>query len=632
MIKIFQESLRGKIILSVIVSLFIILGTVFYLNISYAKRISREQLLEQVDLIGHTTAASLMSIMELAEQEMLQNTVFEIGKNIDKLSIIDWQGIIRKSNVTSTIGKPFYLPGFNIQDALAGKKISGMSSDTKDKKIFTTLIPIKGKKVCYKCHDTKLTYIGVIQVDLNQMLNFSKIQILRNFNITVSLIGLFLIALILLIILRKFLFNPLNKVIISATNLASLGGDLSQKITITSKDEIGVLGESFNKMTENLQLTMVSKEYVENIIEKMSEALFVLNADLKILLANNAAVRLTGYSLKELIGVSIQKILSEDTYLEFSKQFKINPQKELIGLDTDCLTKDGNKIPIIFNYSVVHDKNDLGIRIICNIKDISDRKKTEKEVKDAYEKLKELQSYLVQTEKMAAIGQLAGEVVHEINNPLTGVLNNVQLIKMITAENKEIKVEEFKELLDVIEESALRCQKITKSLLDFSHISMETFLDISLNTVVEKVVGLIEIEIKLQNILLTRNLQADLPVIKGDSQLLQQVVVGLVTNAKWAIDKKFNKNQGGLITINTEYISDKGLVLLSVTDNGNGIPESQIQKIFEPFFTTKPIGQGTGLGLTVTYNIVKKHKGNIVVKSKENESTTFQIYLPALAV
>jgi len=257
-------------------------------------------------------------------------------------------------------------------------------------------------------------------------------------------------------------------------------------------------------------------------------------------------------------------------------------------------------------------------------------KKRKKKIKDAYEKLKELQLYLVQTEKMAAIGQLAGGVAHEINNPLTGVLNNVQLIKMITSEAGEIKVEEFNDLLCIIENSALRCKKITESLLDFSRSSTETFSDISLNTVVEGVMNFLETEIKLQNIILTKNLQADLPLIKGDQQLLQQVVVGLITNAKWAIDQKFDKKPGGLITINTGYVSDKGLVLLSVTDNGNGIPESQIKKIFEPFFTTKPVGQGTGLGLAVVYNIIKNHQGNIEVKSKENEGTTFEIYLAAL--
>lgn len=632
MFKIYKESLGGKIVLSVIIILFIVLGAVSYLNISYISRLNKLQLEEHADLIGHTMTESLMSLMELAEQEMLQRNVMEIGQDISKLSVIDWNGVIRKSSDTSSIGKPFKLPNFNIRNALAGKKISGMSLNTKDKKIFTTLIPVQGKKICYKCHDKKLTYIGVIQVDLDQKLGFLRIQSLRNFNVIVSFIGLFLIALILLMILHKLLFNPLNKVIISASNLASPGGDLSQKIRVTSRDEIGILGSAFNKMTENLQKTMISKEYVENIIEKMSEALFVLDSDLKIFMANNAAIRLTGYSLKDLNGMPIRTILAEETYLEFSKQFKINSQRELIGLDTYCFTKDGFKIPVIFNYSVVHDKNDSGIRIICNIKDISDRKKTEKEVNDAYEKLKELQSHLVQAEKMAAIGQLAGGVAHEINNPLTGVLNNVQLIKMITLNSGEIKVGEFKELLDVIEESALRCKKITDSLLDFSHASTETFSDISLNMIIEKVMGLIEVEIKLQNILLTRNLKADLPFIKGDSQLLQQVVVGLITNAKWAIDQKFQKNQGGVITINTEYVPDTGLLQLSVIDNGLGISASQMKKIFEPFFTTKPVGQGTGLGLTVIYNIVKQHKGHIAVTSKENEGTTFQISFPVVII
>jgi len=381
LIKKFQESLGSKIISSVIVSLFIILGTVYYLNISYVSKVVREHLLEEADLIGHAMTESVITLMQAAEQELLQKTVFEMGKNNGKLSIIDWNGIIKKSSTTSDIGKPFNLPGLNIQEALVGKKISAMSLNTKDKKIFTTLFPIKGEKACYKCHDTKLTYIGVIQADLNQAQGFLRIQLLRNFNIVVSLTGLFLIVVILLILLQKFLFKPLNKVIIYAKNLSSSGGDLAQKIQVTSKDEIGILGKAFNQMTENLQMTMVSKEFVENIIGSMSESLLVLNADLKIFMANDAAIRLTGYSLEELSGMPIQKILSEDAYLELLRQFKANPRGGRIGLDTHCLTKDGNKIPVIFNYSVIHDKDDLVVRIICNVNDISDRKKEEKKDK-----------------------------------------------------------------------------------------------------------------------------------------------------------------------------------------------------------------------------------------------------------
>ncbi len=241
--------------------------------------------------------------------------------------------------------------------------------------------------------------------------------------------------------------------------------------------------------------------------------------------------------------------------------------------------------------------------------------------------LEELQSQFLQAEKMAGIGQLASGVAHEINNPLTGVLNNVQLIKMMIAEKKDFSFEEFRELLDAVEESALRCKKITESLLGFSHASMGEFKAISLNAVIEKVCGLIDNEIKLQNILLIRELQPDIPDIKGEFQLLQQVMANLISNAKWAIEKKFGKT-GGIISIKSEHILNNAFVNVYVTDNGVGIADEKIKKIFDPFFTTKQVDEGTGLGLSVAYSIIKKHKGSISVESKINEGATFKVSLP----
>lgn len=243
--------------------------------------------------------------------------------------------------------------------------------------------------------------------------------------------------------------------------------------------------------------------------------------------------------------------------------------------------------------------------------------------------LQGVQARLVQAEKMAAVGQLAGGVAHEINNPLTGVLNNVQLVKMIAQDKGEFSLDEFKDYLDVIEESALRCKKITESLLDFSHASLKQKQAVCLNELVEKVTLLISHEMKLQNIALQKELQPDIPRVEGDAQLLQQVIFNLISNAKYAIDEKFGK-AGGVIRIITEYQENAKHVCLSVVDNGTGIPKDKLEKIFEPFFTTKPVGKGTGLGLSFIYSVVKEHKGNVNVESVENQGATFRIFLPAI--
>lgn len=262
-------------------------------------------------------------------------------------------------------------------------------------------------------------------------------------------------------------------------------------------------------------------------------------------------------------------------------------------------------------------------------KEIIERRLAEEALKSAYEELKNVQDKLIQAEKMSAIGRLAGGVAHEVNNPLTGVLNMVQLAKMAAREKHDFNLSEFKEYLDIIEDSALRCKRITGSLLDFSRVGSGQKLAISLNELVEKTAILIGYELKLRNISFEPEFTKPLPKIAGDPQLLQQVVVGLCANAQWAVDKKFAKNAGGKIFIKTWYSGQDKQVCLSIADNGIGIPGDKISKIFEPFFTTKDVGEGTGLGLAVAYSFIREHKGTVTVESRENEGTVFSLKFPA---
>ncbi|MFH0739467.1 MAG: ATP-binding protein [Candidatus Omnitrophota bacterium] len=250
------------------------------------------------------------------------------------------------------------------------------------------------------------------------------------------------------------------------------------------------------------------------------------------------------------------------------------------------------------------------------------------ELKATYNKLKDVQSQLVQSSKMAVLGQLASGVAHEINNPLTGVLNNVQLIKMETEARKGSSISDFKELLDIVERSALRCKKITQSLLDFAHTSKGESLNISLNEIIKETLTIVEQELRLHNINFNKELQPDLPQIMGDPQLLQQAILDLINNAGWAIRKK--SKGGGTITIKTGHAPEAKIVKISVSDTGIGIPQVNIPRLFTPFFTTKDVGEGTGLGLALSYNIIKSHNGDIAVESQVGVGTTFTITLPYL--
>jgi len=368
----------------------------------------------------------------------------------------------------------------------------------------------------------------------------------------------------------------------------------------------------------------------ENIISTMTGAMILIDPEARVTRANRAAARLLGYDKEEgLVGMSFGDIFASDEELDVRAMVdNLRVKNEFRDKEMYLRASDNRRIPVLFNASVIRDKNNALLGIVCIANDITERKKAEAELKNAYEQLKDAQSQLVQTAKMASVGTLAGGVAHEINNPLTGVLNNVQLIKMMAGRKKDFDMNDFRELLDVIEQSAGRCKKITQSLLAFSRSSKGLFQAVSLNKIVEDVLVLAGYELELQNIVIKKDFQSDLPDVLGDPQLLQQVVLDIISNAKWAIRKKGGK-ENGRIDIMTRHEKGQKDVYLYVSDNGIGITENNMAKIFEPFFTTKDVGEGTGLGLSIVYSIIRAHNGVIEAEGASDKGATFKIRLPA---
>lgn len=229
-----------------------------------------------------------------------------------------------------------------------------------------------------------------------------------------------------------------------------------------------------------------------------------------------------------------------------------------------------------------------------------------------------LQEELMQQEKMAAIGMLAGGIAHEINNPLGGILAFTQLMIRDCTEGHAMKGD-----LEEIERAAVRCKKIVSDLLDFSRLSKpkdRQALDV--NPLLERLFPFLKMEFKSWNIDLVTQLDTTIPKVIGSANQLQQVFLNLITNACHAMPK------GGKLTVRTTLQPDRATVSVSVMDTGVGIPRANLSKIFDPFFTTKEPGKGTGLGLSVSYRIIKEHKGTIVVDSAEGKGTTFTVSLP----
>ena len=239
-------------------------------------------------------------------------------------------------------------------------------------------------------------------------------------------------------------------------------------------------------------------------------------------------------------------------------------------------------------------------------------KTLEKRVEERTEELREMQDYLLQSEKLRSLGKMAAGVAHEINNPLTSILLNTHLML-----EKLDKNDAFYENLSLIADETARCTQIVKGLLEFSRQNPPQKTHTNVNELIERTVQLLENQASFQNIRIIKDLDTGLPPIKLDRNKIQQVFWNLLLNASEAMPA------GGQITISSSLSADKKAIVLRFVDTGVGIPKENINKLFDPFFTTK--SSGTGLGLAVSYGIIQQHDGRIDVKSEVGRGTVFTL-------
>ena len=240
------------------------------------------------------------------------------------------------------------------------------------------------------------------------------------------------------------------------------------------------------------------------------------------------------------------------------------------------------------------------------------------DLEHSLEELKQVQAHLIQTEKLSALGEMIAGVSHELNNPLTAVIGYSQLLQSMDL------APQVKEDLGQILEAGRRMGRIVANLLDFSrqHPPQKEYIDI--NQVISKSLELRAHELITSNIQIETDLAPDLPYTMADPYQLQQVFVNIINNAQQAMAEKGGP---GVLTVMTRRGRNNTL-RISFQDTGPGIPREIMGRIFDPFFTTKEVGQGTGLGLTVSYGIVQEHEGHIWAESEDGRGATFFIELP----
>ncbi len=235
-------------------------------------------------------------------------------------------------------------------------------------------------------------------------------------------------------------------------------------------------------------------------------------------------------------------------------------------------------------------------------------------------RLRSWEGRMLQSERLTAMGKLAGEIAHEINNPLGGILLYANLIKedLVPGSTARMNLEKIIKL-------ATRCRIIAKGLLNFGRSSSRSYDPVDLNRVVVEIYSMVEDHRLLKEVQVEMRLADDLPHIMADKGQMEQVVLNLLINAGEAMDGK------GELLVETRRLPQERSIRLVVEDSGPGIPQELIPRIFEPFFTTKQPGHGTGLGLSITLGIVQRHGGRIEVVSRPGRGARFEVTLPEAA-
>jgi PAS domain S-box-containing protein len=444
-------------------------------------------------------------------------------------------------------------------------------------------------------------------------------------------------------------------------------------IIITAKDQSSDIKEAFNKGAddyitkpidmERLRVSIKTARRIislsENLnheidknrilLENMKEGLLMVNEGGTLTFVNDSLCKMIGYTREELIGKNINSIHEKEDEEVIAR--KVNRRREGLGdsYELNYITKEGSLIPTLVSAKPVLNSSGMHDGAVVVITDIS-------KIKQAEQERKLIEAQLRQSDKMASIGQLAAGVAHEINNPTGFVSSNLNTLSAYIKdyniiidryqalatqmENsgrsadyadflQEIKEQEanmdigflkedISQLIHESLEGTERIKKIVQDLKDFAHPGEDKPRFADINRCLDSTLNIVlnEIKYKAQ----VKKEYGELPEILCHPQQLNQVFANIMVNAAQAITGH------GEIGIRTS-LSDENIVI-KISDTGSGIAREHLSKIFDPFFTTKDVGKGTGLGLNVAYNIIKKHNGKISVESEKGCGTTFTILVP----
>ncbi len=349
------------------------------------------------------------------------------------------------------------------------------------------------------------------------------------------------------------------------------------------------------KVAERTEALNKSEEKYRSLVESAEDFIFTIDREGRFQSMNSFTASFFGGRPEDFIGRDIDHILPRDSSRKHHKLLQLVYTHERSVRDEFTLRAGDHEIWISANFMPIRDKSGHVELVLCIARDITNEKKLERQ--------------LINTEKLASLGTLAAGVAHEINNPLGVILGFSDLLIRKTPKNTQAY-----EDLKTIERQGMSCKQIVENLLRFARFGQgaENLSDV--NSGIREILNIVAHTLEMEGIEMSTRLTEDIPPVRGDPREWQQVYLNLINNACAAM------KGGGTLTITSAYDRKDKKVIVQIKDTGYGICHEDLDRIFEPFFTTKPEGEGTGLGLSVTYGIVSKYGGIIDCKSMHQDS------------
>ncbi|MBW1710748.1 MAG: PAS domain S-box protein [Deltaproteobacteria bacterium] len=385
---------------------------------------------------------------------------------------------------------------------------------------------------------------------------------------------------------------------------------------LNDEGEIVQMVEASRDVTARVKLEGAAQQtssFLENVIQSTVDGIVVVDTKGMVLLFNEGMERLTGYSAEELKHTGhVSSFYNIDVARENMRKMRSSqygPPGVLNPTSMSIETKDGQKVPVTLSASLVTvDGKEIGS--VGVFKDMT-------EIEEMRQELDEAHLQLVQSEKIASVGRMAAGIAHEINNPLSIILMYAELLEQSLKKNEQ----EIKDVQEVITQT-LRCKNIVADLLEFSRKSIGEASAFNMGRLIEQCLNLLINLAIFHDIKVHKDIEAGLPEMVGDVGQFEQVFTNLFTNAADAMEGK------GRLGIKARYDPVGNLFIIMVSDTGPGIPPHNREKVFDMFFTTKRVGYGTGLGLSLSKNIIELYGGSIRFECPPGGGTTFIIELP----